>query len=315
MLKKQNVILSSYGSVHNLYCSQSIPISSPNHPSPPTTKCGVTITQRRSYANVRSERSSEHQTDDLLWPRLSHASAIPTPYQILCVKRGDPYSKGRFYELAKIYHPDRNGRENDHARPSSLSGSVKMERYRLIVSAHEILSDPSKRRAYDAFGAGWEGRPDHRAPTYHWGQKTATTWSGFDTNDSPFRNATWEDWEKWYQRGKAKQEPMYFSNGGFLVLVVSAVFLGGFGQSVRVGDYSNIFQRQVEMVHDDASKALRRRKSESEGFNTKNERLQHFLKSRDPHGYGISDPTEENYRKLPPGPETCTSDVVHQTKS
>ena len=318
MLKKQGVILSSYGNLHSLYCSQSTSINSPttlNHPSRPTQKPGGRTSQWRGHASVRSEELSQHQIDDLLWPRLSHASAVPTPYQILCVKRGDPYSKRRFYELAKIYHPDRNGHENDHVHLGSLSGSVKMERYRMIVAAHEILSDPSKRRAYDAFGAGWEGRPEHGAPIYHWGQKNETTWSGFDTNDSPFRNATWEDWEKWYQRGKAKQEPVYFSNGGFLVLVITAVFLGGFGQSVRVGDYSNIFQRQVEMVHDDASKALRRRKSESAGFGNKDERLQHFLKSRDPRGYGITDPTEEGYRKLLPEPETCMSDVVHQPKS
>lgn len=98
-------------------------------------------------------------------------------------------------------------------------------------------------------------------------------------------------------RDKAKQEPVYFSNGGFLMLVITVVFLGGFGQSLRVEDYSNIFQRQVEKVHDDASKVLNRRKVESTGFGDKDERLQNFLRSRDPHGYEIPVSTEEEYSK------------------
>lgn len=96
------------------------------------------------------------------------------------------------------------------------------------------------------------------------------------------------------------------------MLAITAVFLGGFGQSLRVGDYSNIFQRQVEMVHDDASKVLRKRRTESTGFGNRDERLQNFLSTRDPRGYGISDPTEEVYRKLLPEPEVCMGDSIHQ---
>ena len=225
------------------------------------------------------------------------------------MKKDSPYSKRRFYELAKIYHPDRNAHESGSSDTGVLPGSIKLERYRLIVTAHEILSDPVKRSAYDKSGAGWNGRHEYGAPEYTWGKNTR--WSGFDTNDSPFRNATWEDWEKWYQRGKAKQEPVYFSNGGFLMLVLTAVFLGGFGQSIRVGDHSNVFQRQVEKVHDDASKAIRRRRTESQGFGNRDERLQNFLRTRDPHGYGVVDPTEESYRKLLQEPEICMSEAIN----
>lgn len=228
------------------------------------------------------------------------------------MKKDSPYSKRRFYELVKIYHPDRNAHGSGSPNMGVLSGSVQIERYRLLVTAHNILSDPIKRNAYDKSGAGWNGRPEHGAPKYSWSQNNDTRWSGFDTNDSPFRNATWEDWEKWYQRGKAKQEPVYFSNGGFLMLVLAAVFLGGFGQSVRVGDYSDVFQRQVEKVHDDASKAIRQRRTESQGFGNRDERLQNFLRTRDPHGYGVIDPMEEKYRKLLPEPEICMSEDMNQ---
>lgn len=113
-------------------------------------------------------------------------------------------------------------------------------------------------------------------------------------------------------RDNVKQEPVYFSNGGFLMLVITVVFLGGFGQSIRVGDYSDVFQRQVEKAHDDASKILRRKRGESTGFGNNDERLHHFLSSRDPRGYGVSNPTEEGYRKLLPDPEVCMSDGINK---
>ena len=65
------------------------------------------------------------------------------------------YSKTRFHELVKLYHPDMSpGKSEDIPR------QVKIERYRLIVAAHTILSDPTRRSAYDRFGAGWNGKAD-----------------------------------------------------------------------------------------------------------------------------------------------------------
>lgn len=313
MLKKPSAVYSSYSNFHTLSCfqSQSAYASAPQHRPQEPISSRPRRPHRRSYAAVRPGPRQD-RSNDLPWPKLPSPTAIPTPYQILRTKRGALYSKHRYYELAKMYHPDRHGHGNGQLDASSLSGAVKMERYRLVVSAHEILSDPVRRSAYDATGAGWNGRPEHGAIKYHWGQNKETRWSGFDTNDSPFQNATWEDWEKWYMRDKKKQEPVYFSNGGFLMLVITVVFLGGFGQSIRVGDYSDLFQRQVEKAHDDASKALRKRKTESIKFDNRDERLRNFLSSRDPHGYGVTDPTEEGYRKLLPEPEACLSDGINQ---
>lgn len=314
MLKKPSVLLPNYSNFHCLYIPQSTPIHT-SKPSPRSQRLRCSRPRKppsRCFAAAGSENSHTGSPQDPPWPDLPSPNAVPTPYQIFRLRKNSPYSKHRFYELVKIYHPDRNGHESGSPETNVLPGSIKMERYRLIVTAHEILSDPVKRSAYDESGAGWDGRPEHGAPKYNWGQNNDTRWSGFDTNDSPFRNATWEDWERWYQRGKTKQEPVYFSNGGFLMLVLTAVFLGGFGQSIRVEDYSNIFQRQVEKIHDDASKVIRQRRTESQGFENRNERLQNFLRTRDPHGYGVTDPTEENYRKLLQEPEICMSENINQ---
>lgn len=280
------------------YCP-SVSVPNPTPHCTPTLERQFTIRRKdqwRTYATIRATPSPSGQQDYLPWPRAAHPSSTPSPYQILQLKESAPYSKRRFYELVKIYHPDRNGFKDCTAHLDSLSGTVKMERYRLVVAANDILSDPAKRKAYDIDGTGWNGRPGIEAVKNHWGQESK--WSGFDTNDSPFRNATWEDWERWYQRNNNEtQKPVYISNGGFLTLVVVAVFVGGFGQSSRLEDYSSIFKRKVEQVHDDASKGIRQRKIDSR-IGERDQRLQSFLKSRDPLGYDIGDLPEDRRRKF-----------------
>ena len=318
MLKKPSIVLSSYGGVQNLYWPQ----QNSSNQNPPSLRIQqprrsaqhdrALRPQFRFYANVRNDKSSRSQPEDLSWPETASISAIPTPYEIFKQKKGAPYSKTRFYELVKIYHPDRSGSETDSPHSSCLSHAVRLERYRLVITANDILSDPVKRSAYDRYGSGWDGCPEiglkHK---YKWGDKKRG-FSGFYDNDSPARNATWEDWERWYQRDqqKPKQEPLYFSNGGFFSLVVFVAILGGLGQVTRVGDISKSFMEQVEAMHDETSKDLRRRRKESLSFGNKDERVQNFLKSRDPVGYGVTDPKEEGFRKLLPEPEVCMSGDV-----
>lgn len=81
---------------------------------------------------------------DQSWPSTKH----PTPYDILGVRKGQPYHKRKYYHLVKAYHPDLN---TSHR----LSKATQTDRFRLVVAAHEILSDTTKRAAYDMYGAGW----------------------------------------------------------------------------------------------------------------------------------------------------------------
>lgn len=315
MLKKPSLLIPSYTNFHSRYSTNSHSTGKPPH-HPRTHESrpyGRRKAGGREYATVRPDHGSHHPADDLQWPELRPPTLVPTPYQIFRLKRGAPYLKQRFYELVKMYHPDRAGHDHCPSHIHALPNAIKMERYRLVVAANDILSDPAKRKDYDRNGAGWDGRPEYGPPKYKWGEHNESKWSGFDTNDSPFRNATWEDWERWYQRhDREKQKPVYFSNGGFLSIIVVAAFFGVFEQSWRVDDYSSIFQRQVEITHKDASKAMMKRKLESQDLKNGEQRLHHFLRARDPRGYGITDPKEESYRKLLPEPEICMSEVVHQ---
>lgn len=260
-----------------------------------------------SDGNSRHHHHKEHR-----WPEVTSANAIPTPYQIFNQRKGSKYSKQKFYELVKIYHPDRHDADSQRA----LSYSIKLERYRLVVAANDILSDPVKRSAYDRYGAGWNGMPDVHSPrdnynsTSQWGTYKGKGWGGGPGD--PSQNATWEDWERWYQRdSQAPQTPRYVSNSAFVALIVIFAALGGVGQATRVGNYSMSFIEQRDALHDDISKDLmRRRRETATAFGGREERIHQFLKQRDQYGYGNTDAREESHKRLLPAPEVCSSEDI-----
>ena len=88
-----------------------------------------------------------------------------------------------------------------------------------------------------------------------------------------------------------------------MALIVIIGMLGGMGEITRMGNYSRTFIEQIEAKHDESSKDLMRRRRESQSFNGKDERVQSFLRTRDPIGYGLANAREEAYRKLLPAPE------------
>lgn len=177
--------------------------------APSTRRRPRWIGDSRYYANVASNK--EH---DLYWPKTGRPGAVPTPYEIFNLGKHSPYSKRRFLELVMLYHPDRSRSISELRGISHLPQSVRLERYRLIIAANNILSDPVKRSAYDRYGAGWNGHPEAKSSrTYNNGQSAnAWGWQGPEEFRSASQNATWEDWERWYQRDKTTpQRPVFVS--------------------------------------------------------------------------------------------------------
>ena len=261
--------------------------------------------QCRSFADVKSsqDRSVPHRFE---WPSTSSSTAVPSPYEIFKLAPDAPYSKARFYELVKIYHPDKHSGDSK-AGTNSLPQAVRLERYRLIVAANDILCDPQKRRNYDQYGSGWAGTPEAGSWSYEWSKHRQTKWSENETYRSCAGNATWEDWEKWRQehRGgrkssRSKQQPIFSSNGGFMILIVVFAMLGGIGEMTRMGNMSRSFIKQLDAIHDDSSKDFMRRRRESLESNGMDERVHNFLTTRDPSSLGLDSREGRPARIMPP---------------
>jgi curved DNA-binding protein CbpA len=233
-----------------------------------------------------------------MWPKATHPHRIPTPYQILNLQKEAPYTKtDRFYALVKLYHPDRG--EHPESLPyAHLTQSLRIERYRLIIAAHALLSDPSKRRAYDLYGAGWSGA-ETKPPSFNYSD---------DAKKAAMSNATWEDWEDWYSKFRTPsdpprqaQAPIYTSNAAFISLIAILAALGGVGQATRAEGSSASFIAQRDAAHSRAARALANEKARSLGM-SREERIEEFLRNRDPEAYN-----EESIRKMLLDTDICES--------
>lgn len=63
--------------------------------------------------------------------------------------------KRAYRRLAKEWHPDRH--------PAARRAQVE-QKFKAIAEAHEVLSDPEKRKRYDALGEHWRHGQDFQAP-------------------------------------------------------------------------------------------------------------------------------------------------------
>ncbi|PSR85666.1 hypothetical protein BD289DRAFT_355082, partial [Coniella lustricola] len=228
----------------------------------------------RNYASI-NESVQEEQSPEaahLAWP----TSKNPTPYDIFAQSRHAPYSKKTFYQLVKLYHPD-------HYAHTSISDNItdatRLERYRLVVTANTILSDPEKKRSYDLYGAGWGNESDMSNKDWRemdraWRQRPHTA----------AYNATWEDWERWRDEtsgGKReRQQPVFMSNGLFVASLAVFVVVGSWGQATRAGSNSVRLVEMRENSSSHISEDMWRRRQEK-AYLTREDRVESFLRQRE----------------------------------
>src|SRR5438309_10680106 len=87
-------------------------------------------------------------------------------YDVLGVSRSATQKEiqGAFRKLARKFHPDVN--------PGDKQAE---ERFKELSNAHEVLSDPEKRKFYDAYGENWQAAqasgasPDGPGAGARWG--------------------------------------------------------------------------------------------------------------------------------------------------
>ncbi|KIW89095.1 uncharacterized protein Z519_10580 [Cladophialophora bantiana CBS 173.52] len=252
--------------------------------------------QSRTYADVRSNRGYEFR-DNMNWPCRRNSSFTPSPYEIFGLDKHSVYTKHKFYELVKIYHPDRN---SNSSLCGELSDIERLERYRLVVQAHEILSDPVKRRAYDASGAGWGATRTATRHSHGYTNPEGKRYGfGPDDDSSIFQNATWEDWERWYRRyDKLKDPPVtYLHPNAFASIVILLAVIAGVLQATRAGQFTGSIEERAQAFTEETNRFLTSRKDHFEEHDIKGTgRVKHFLEKRDPAKYGLKQEEEEVYR-------------------
>lgn len=209
------------------------------------------------------------------WP----VNDSPTPYEVMEMQPGSQYSKSRFYSLVKLYHPD------SAASPASdnLTKEERLDRYRLIVDAHLLLSDDLKRSAYDKYGLGWslKSGPRPGMSMYYGSYRGGHGYSG-SPGDSEDEEIIWR---------------LLFRNRRFrcLLLVVLSfaqvcVFLSLVTQ-VQM-ETQRMDQHSQQLLHRHQDRAL-----STKSFMAQAERL---LLKRDPSGLGVAPFEEAFYREMLP---------------
>jgi curved DNA-binding protein CbpA len=182
-----------------------------------------------------------------------------------------------------------------------------LQRYRIVVDAHELLSDPIKRAAYDQSGAGWS----HMVP------ETTTEWE--PRGSGIYANATWEDWERWNNRHQGPQQHVV-DQRTFTRLVILLVLFGGALQASWIGKLNTGFEDRLREVNEESARFLHSRRDNTvKQMDTNEARVQGFLIRRDPTGAGLKDIEQSVYQKeLNPRrnlDETTQTASLHRTES
>lgn len=269
-----------------LYCGGLQLLSSPAAASP-LTRLGIGSPGHGTWASHTSRgyaTASDPPGNSYSWP----SNPSFTPYDVLNLHRNAPYSKSRYYELVKIYHPDRPC--NEHPLCRDISPEVQIQRYRIVVAAHEILSNPDRRAAYDQFGTGWS----HQAKRYNTVAEATAEWGPY--GPTIYANATWEDWERWSNRHQEKQQNVV-DHRTFTRLVILLTLFGGAVQASWVSQLNNGYEQRLRDVSEDSMRFLiGRREHTIQQMASNDARVQSFLIRRDPTGSGLKDGEQNVYQ-------------------
>ncbi|ODQ67487.1 DnaJ-domain-containing protein, partial [Nadsonia fulvescens var. elongata DSM 6958] len=174
----------------------------------------------------------------------------PSPYEILQTTPSEFSSrklKITYYKLARLYHPDSNS--HGHICSSNgalLSDKTKAERFKMVVSAYDILRDPKKKVIFDRFGIGWTGVDVTSG--YSSAQPSQASHAVYRNHqsDEAFWNAgTWEDYQEHKRRSDsgAFKEQCDNTRWTYLSYVVGGMCVAAFIQIMAILDRTEAHYR------------------------------------------------------------------------
>lgn len=129
-----------------------------------------------------------------------------SPYDLLGVPRTASVGeiKSKYYDLVKTLHPD-------HAKLEAKTKQEyerRVEEFRTVVKAYDLLKDPKTRAMYDRYGVGWEsGAPTQQRPTPRGpAPMPRQAWDRAGQN-RPFSEAEWAHWQMWSEAMRRANYP------------------------------------------------------------------------------------------------------------
>ncbi|KAL3228994.1 J domain-containing protein 1 [Nakaseomyces bracarensis] len=200
----------------------------------------------RHYANhlVPSSGRGE-EVSDTSWPKKQD----PTPYEIFGLSHGNYVDirklKKEYHKYVKLYHPDLSTHvqirkagllNSHHAMELSSTGAQfltneeKIQRFKLVSQAYEILKDPVKKSLYDSMRTGWgaTGRPYGPGGAQSAYYASSAAYNNFSDQSYAYWNAgTWEDVHKYQNNSGQKLDPwtLLIWFGGLLICMEGSSLL------------------------------------------------------------------------------------------
>lgn len=225
----------------------------------------------------------------LSWPK----SQFPSPYEIFHIdQEASPAAiKQRYYELVKIYHPDKI------EKPSAQEN----ERFHKIVAANDLLCDRNKRSAFDSYGIGWQWSGSGTHAKVYAGQMRGSRFDQYNRGRRA-NHAETAQWDHFYTGNKGGAgETRYTSNTNFVGFLVFLSTIGAVVQAARLGKASAEINERADRQHFNTARDLAESRRLARDLG-KEERRRLFLahRSGDAAGYGLDETTNQNSSNAAP---------------
>ncbi|TIB58876.1 hypothetical protein E3P78_03775 [Wallemia ichthyophaga] len=129
--------------------------------------------------------------------------------------------KSRYYELVRIYHPDKASNEYTHTRTKEFQS---------IVKAYELLSDTKKKQRFINTGSGWSSdsfgdtaqsrwQSDMEYVRNNYAHRRSSQFNNSHNSHYSKRSGGWDGdfyWSTYHHPANGKHQPVYGSNGAFI---------------------------------------------------------------------------------------------------